>query len=387
MSPVRRPATGGRVYAIPLSSEYVTIELLPATAVVTKLFEDSPWECSQSDNGRFASRLADLLGGPGTEIANEPAVREVLASTVRSPVGKGIAALCDVARRNCGAWPASLSTDAATYAEAVVRQLSEFKLLRPHLSLRCPSCAIAMTVRPEDLTSSMTCEMCSVQFPLGYALAVARPKQISWRFRLPPDIGEDRILEATALIATASALGFGALLAGASPHQFGVSLATPAGPGRRRRDFCEIDLLMILDERGLSEIVVGEVKNKNPVDLNDVQHLLTLQEWFLGRGLHCYPLFATLQDAMSPEEVAILRAACEAAPMSLGSQVYPLLPIVLVAPDLSAPPFTSAHPRSWRSPGQRWETFAVETCKRNLGLIDIEWNARPATTPFSCRWV
>jgi len=387
MSPVRRPTSGGRVYAIPVSSEYVTIEVLPAMAVVTKLLEDSPWECSQSDNGRFASRLADLLGGPGTDVANEPAVREVLASTVRSPLGKGIDRLRGVAQRNCGAWPAYLATDAKRYADVVVRRLTECKLLRPHLSLRCPACAIAMTVRPEDLASLMTCEMCSVQFPLGYALAVARPRQISWRFRLPPDIGEDRILEATALLAAASAVGFGALLSGASPHQFGVSLATPAGPGRPRRDFCEIDLLMILDERGRSEIIVGEVKNRNPIDSDDVQHLLTVQKWFLGRGLDCYPLFATLQDAMSQEEVAILRSACEAAPMSLGSQVYPLLPIILVSPDLSAPPFTPAHPRSWRSPGQRWETFAVETCKRNLGLVDIELSASPGAPPFSCRWV
>jgi hypothetical protein len=387
MSPVRRPTSGGRVYAIPVSSEDVTIEVLPAMAVVTKLFDDSPWECSQSDNGQFASRLADLLGGAGTDVANEPSVREVLASTVRSPVGKGIAELRSVARRNCGAWPAYLSTNADRYAEVVVRRLSECKLLRPHLSLRCPACAIAMTVRPEDLASSMTCEMCSVQFPLGYALTVARPRQISWRFRLPLGIGEDRILEATALLATASAVGFGALLAGASPHQFGVSLATPPGPHRPRRDFCEIDLLMILDDRGRSEIVVGEVKNHKPLDSDDVEHLLTVQKWFLGRGLHCYPLFATLQDAMRPEEVSILRGACEAAPMSLGSQVYPLMPIILVASDLSAPPLTSAHPRSWRSPGEPWGTFAIDTCKRNLGLVEVEWSGPPEAAPFSCRWV
>jgi hypothetical protein len=142
-----------------------------------------------------------------------------------------------------------------------------------------------------------------------------------------------------------------------------------------------------LDDRGRSEIVVGEVKNNNPLDSDDVEHLLAVQKWFLGRGLHCYPLFATLQDAMSPEEVSILRGACEAAPMSLESQIYPLMPIILVASDLSAPPLTSAHPRSWRSPGERWATFAVETCKRNLGLVDVEWTGTPEAAPFSCRWV
>ncbi len=75
-SSVRRPAGSGRVFAVAASSEDVALEVLVAMDVVAKLFEGSPWECSQSDNGRFAGRLSELLGAQARPVlASPPSVR------------------------------------------------------------------------------------------------------------------------------------------------------------------------------------------------------------------------------------------------------------------------------------------------------------------------
>jgi hypothetical protein len=243
-----------------------------------------------------------------------------------------------------------------------------------------------MTVRPEDLATAMTCEMCSTEFPLGYALKVAKPKSCSWRFRLPPGINEDRILEATALAATAAAVQPDDHPFRASPHQFGVRLATSREGGRRATEFCEIDVVMTLDDEGRSEVVVGEVKNHKPFERDDVEHLRTVQRWFVECGVPCSLLFATLCEALSDAEVSLLREACEAAPLPHETSLRPLLPIVLVASDLSAPRLTPEHPR-WLRPGDEgWETFSFGSCKRNLGLLDIEWPGVPEPGSWRCRW-
>jgi hypothetical protein len=173
--------------------------------VVAGLFDGSPWQCSQSDNGRFAARLADILGGPGTGAASQPALREVLVSTVRSPTGKTLRQLWDTAKKSRGSWPKLLqwNQDPDAYARQVVNQLMYRKILRPHLSVRCPECALTMTMRPQDLGTSVSCEMCSAEFPLGFGLA-QKGADASWHYRLHPDIGEDRLLEALAVIASAA---------------------------------------------------------------------------------------------------------------------------------------------------------------------------------------
>ena len=147
--------------AVEVSAEECPVEVLPAMDVVGKLFQGSSWDCSQSDNGQFAGRLADILGGPGTPVANQPAVREALVSTVRSPTGKTVRQLLDTAKKHGGSWPKRLlwNRDPDTYAQQVVNLLLYRKLLRPHLSVRCPESAITTTMRPEDLSTLVSCEM------------------------------------------------------------------------------------------------------------------------------------------------------------------------------------------------------------------------------------
>jgi hypothetical protein len=386
-STVRRPVHGGRAMSVEVSAEECSVEILPSIDVVTKLFEGSTWECSQSDNGRFASRLEDILGGAESSTANQPAVREVLVSTVRSPTGKTVRQLRDSAKKNRGSWPGRLSwrQDPDVYAEQVVNLLLYRKLLRPHLSVRCPECAITTTMRPEDLGTSMTCDMCSAEFPLGFALAHGR-SNASWHYRLHQDIGEDRLLEALAVIATASALGSPGLFESANLHQFGVQLKTPRQPRQPPGHECELDVLMVVHDRGQPEVIVGEVKNQGSLEEQDLDNLLRVQSWFLGRGIDCYPLFAALRDELRADERDLLRSACERAPRVLGNQVLPLFPIVLLRPDLSTAPLEPDHPRSWRINVGAMTNLPVQSCVRNLGLQAVDWIPAPSGAQWQCRW-
>lgn len=386
-STFRRPTHGGRAAAVEVSAEECPVEVLPAMDVVGKLFQGSSWDCSQSDNGRFAGRLADILGGPGTPVANQPAVREALVSTVRSPTGKTVRQLLDTAKKHGGSWPKRLlwNQEPDAYAQQVVNLLLYRKLLRPHLSVRCPECAITTTMRPEDLSTSVSCEMCAAEFPLGFALAQARAHP-AWHYRLHQDIGEDRLLEALALLATASAVGAPGLLESGGLHQFGVELKTPRAKGQPPGHECEIDFFMVLHDRGQPEVIVGEVKNRGSLEQQDLDNLLLVQRWFGTQGVDCYPLFATLRDELRTEERDILRTACETAPRVRGSQVLPLFPIVLLRPDLSTAPHEPDHPRSWRISLGAYSNFAAQSCARNLGLVSTAWLPPPSSSGWACQW-
>jgi hypothetical protein len=385
---LRRPVSRGRVLGIPVQSEQCFIDILPAMRVVAKLFEGSGWDCSQSDNGRFAGRLADILDGPGATTACEPAVREVLASTVRSPVGKSLKELQSTAERNRGAWPRGLAALRGTdrYVDGVVLRLLHKKLLRPHLSVRCPDCAIPTSLRPEDLGTTLTCEMCSASFPLGFALALQRKTRSGWHYRLPSDIGADRLLEALALIATAGALTFDSANE-ANPHQFGVKLSSPRTTRATRGQSCEMDILMSLENGGQPEFIVGEVKGAGHLEDDDLRNLIKVQGWFLSQGFNCVPLFATLRDSLTPDEQHLLRTACDQAREYLGSQVLPLMPVVLLKRDLSTAPLEQDHPRSWPGPGASVAELAVASAKRNLGLLDVSWGpASGGGGGWQCQW-
>ena len=133
---MRRPVLGGRALALEVSSEECHVEIVPAMEVIAKLFEGSGWECSQSDPGRFATRLTDIFGGPGTAVANQPAARAVLAATVRSPTGKTIGELLSAAKKHHGSWPKRLLVERSP--DDYAREVVDFLLYRRLCSRTSP---------------------------------------------------------------------------------------------------------------------------------------------------------------------------------------------------------------------------------------------------------
>lgn len=384
---VRRPVSGGRASALQVSSEECRLDIIPAMSAVAALFEGTGWECSQSDPGRFAVRLGDVFGGPGSVIANQPAVRATLTAAVRSPTGKTTQQLFSIAKRERGAGPLRLraTRTVADYSQEVVDFLTYRKLLQPYLAVRCPECAIVMTMRCDDLDVALSCSMCSAEFPLAYALAQPQARPI-WKFRLPHDIGEDRLLEALALLATASAVGTDGVFAASSLYQFGVELKTPRLKGQSQGWECEVDVLMVIHDGGVPEIIVGEVKNQGNFEQDDLDKLLTVQGRLLREGFNCYPLFATLREKLRDDEMDALRAACERAPRGLSNRVVPLFPIVLVGADLSTAPFEDDHPRRWKENLGAFTNLSTQSCARNLGLQSVDLVSSVAGELWECKW-
>jgi hypothetical protein len=185
---------------------------------------------------------------------------------------------------------------------------------------------------------------------------------------------------------TAAALGPPGLLESGGLHQFGVQLKTPRLRGQAPGHECELDLFMILHDRGRPKVIAGEVKNEGPLEQKCLDNLLLVQDWFQTRRIDCYPLFAALRDALRTDERDMLRSACERAPRARGNQILPVFPIVLLRADLSTAPLEPDHPRSWRTNVGPFTNLAAQSCVRNLGLEAVEWAPPPAGPGWQCRW-
>ncbi len=116
------------------------------------------------------------------------------------------------------------------------------------------------------------------------------------------------------------------------------------------------------------------VKSHQPIDTNDIDNLASAQDHLRSASVECYILIATLNEALSIDEVAALRAYCERARELLnpdGSQTPLAMPIVLTQQELSVDQFDNAQPSRWTEPGQALSAVAVASCKRNLGLREV----------------
>jgi hypothetical protein len=85
-------------------------------------------------------------------------------------------------------------------------------------------------------------------------------------------------------------------------------------------------------------------------------------------------LIATLNNALNPDEILLLRQHCAQSPEPPRSDgpIEPLLPIVLTHRDLSNDQFSDDHPFTWKDPGLSLSGLALASCKKNLGLIEAK---------------
>jgi hypothetical protein len=383
-APMQRPVSEGRVIAVSTTAAECPLELVPAHEAAAALFRGSCWSFEQSDNGIFATRLGTILATPDRSAPMQPAVRRVLTAVVRSPRGKRLNQLHATAREHRGNWPGEFYRwGLEAYIKGVPLRLLRQKLLRPYLYLRCPECTIPTAMSPEDLATDVVCPMCSARYPLGFALAHTG-LQARWMFRTPPDIDEDRLLEAIALLATRAALGGWNPAGNATPHIFGAKLtaADTALRGRPGDPSCELDLLLFRDFRGQTQVIVGEVKHGKRIEEDDLTNMRAVQEWFASQEIDCWPLFATLRPELETNEIELLRAACENAPRARGGMIVPQFPIVLLEPELSAPWMDDNSIEKWSSTRSAGD-LAIASCARNLGLQ--QWSPT-STQSWLCQW-
>jgi len=91
-----------------------------------------------------------------------------------------------------------------------------------------------------------------------------------------------------------------------------------------------------------------------------------------------------MRKTLTTEEREMIRNACENAPRSRESHVYPLFPIVLLDGELSTNQTDLANTERWKA-GTPSE-MAINSCKRNLGLVDFRWAPSTDSKSWTCQW-
>jgi hypothetical protein len=360
----------GGIFGVQAGDDTVNLAITHPLNILEALLDQPEWKFSQSDEGRFGTRLTELLGGAGTNAANQPAIREVLLQAARrSDVGLVFPALEQTAIRSRGEWPGLLGRRTPQdYARNLVLWLLERRLLRAALPLRCPSCRSALVIAPDDIAEDLTCNFCDHRFPLALAVAWLGSKS-NWHYRIAGHVPEGRLRASLPSIAVTSALSTFGGFGGRRPTTMGMEVAAP---GRK----VEVDVSIISDLHRPA-VVIGEVKSHHAIEAADIENLEWLQSTFSSQGVECFILFATLNKAFDHDEVALLRAYCERVPQlrrsgwTVGEE--PLaMPIALTYDQLSVDQFSERHPFKWAAPGNGLLSAAIASCKHNLGLKEIE---------------
>jgi hypothetical protein len=270
-----------------------------------------------------------------------------------------------------------MRVDAAEYPTEIVRYLLARKVLHPVLPIRCPRCSAEVPLRPEDLRSDHHCDLCGADTPLG--LALGYKMRNDWVYRLAAEISPERLSETLPVMAVLSVMCSQSKL-DAYPFVLGMEVESPSSK-------FEVDILIVLESSSRPLVVVGEVKSlRDPISAEEIQHLIALQKLLRGKNVDCYILAATLQPTLTRETVAALRSACEASPESLGQRILPVFPIVLTRKNLSVPEMHEDHPTTWHEVGTGLSTLAVESCRRNIGLVDVELENRDDGYGWSIHW-
>ena len=362
-----RPAADGRVLSVSSGARDVTISAVPSSVILGELIEGRGWSARQTPGGVFVTRFVERLGGPGSTFANQPGARAALLEVARSERGLPSGAIVQSIKRWRGSWPEPLAGDAAGYPASVFQFLLRQAILRPVLPVDCPYCTSSVAFRPEDLASQIKCEMCLREFPLGLALGMKTNGRNDWLYQVAGHVGHERLKEALPVMA--------ALQVVCSRSYYRESMIPfvlgweARAPGLK----CEVDVAAVLNYHGRPALVIGEVKSRlDPIDVNDLSNLSTIQQHIRAKGVECFILAAVMRE-LRDDETRALRDLAQRSSCTLtdDSAIEPVLPIVLNEQNLSATRFDQNHPSSW-SPADGVVGLAKESCRQNLGMTGLE---------------
>lgn len=350
------------------------------------LFDDENLVVAQSDDGKFQTRAAEILGGPFGSLLRQPGVRAVIDKAAGTPTGLTLQQLQATLRNNRGAWPDALFSDLTPqqYAVDLTNQLLFSGLFVPMLDVHCSNCRVESQVSPGDLDATIRCEFCGEEFKLALSLSLSRSKS-KWRYRLASHLGPEKVKALLPALATMSLFG---QLSSTQGHPnvsaFGVTFTSP------RHNPIEADIVAYLG-RPTWVSILGEVKTSNRIDEKDARNLEELQRRLDNKHVRNILLFATLKPEFGPTELKVLRelvARCTETTTAHGSLV-PRFPMLLTAKDLSLPWSHEDHPWRWGDDNRHVDgIFGVtaESCKRNLGLMRFSFNRAGNESVIDCEW-
>ena len=373
----------GVVLGVSATSDEVPLVFAFNLDAIQALFDDEELKISQSDDGRFQTRAAEMLGGPFGGRTLQPGVRAVIEKAARSSAGLTLQQLRAEFKSNRGDWPDRLTSFRVSvdeYVENSINYLLFTGLFVPMLDVHCSNCRVDSQASPRDLDISIRCEFCGEPFRLALSLALSKSR---WRYRLAAHLGQEKVKALLPALATMSLLG--SLSSPFRPHPthaFGVDF-------RFNRKQVEADVVVYLGAHDWTTVLC-EVKNSNRVDANDVENLEELQRRLDDKSVRSILAFATLKDRFVPEEVELLRALVGRSTSTVTpyGQTVPRLPLLLTAGDLSVPWDHDLHPSRWTQPGtgDGIFTIALESCRRNLGLVDLNLRSADEVDEFGFVW-
>lgn len=358
-----RVSKAGPVFGVQANQDEIGVPLVYNLVVMEKLFDACAEKVSQSNEGQFQMRAAEMFGGAMSDALSQPGIRAAINRVADSPVGITLDEIRQIIDGNRGEWPDAILRGETSPKEYVQRQtgaLLNSGLLIPTLDVECAHCRVVSRVDPDDLATNVHCEFCGEESRLALSLSMAKPR---WRYRLAAHVLPEKIRAFLPVMAAASVLGSMQHVEGPPPsHVFGLTISL------RGKRPVEVDIATILHEDSWT-VVLGEVKGYHDIDANDVSNLLSLQGNLIANGIPCAILFATLKDEFSEKEKEHIQRAVdrETRVTTRRGQSLPFMPLLLTNRDMSVHQMHEDHPWRWGEPGDGIFGIAVESCRRNLG--------------------
>jgi hypothetical protein len=362
-----RPTYEGQAISTTATTVSMSIRPRHGVELAAQVLDVGGFDVTQSETGVFAGHVIRRLGGTFSVVSNQPAYRAIIQKAARSTQGLNMAQLISEAKRYRGSWPRS-EFRAAEYPTSVVYSLLSTEIIRPHLSVKCPSCKNRLIYSPADLRSDSVCDFCLKPFPLGLAIGLDRKQD--WVYKLAGNISPERLRETLPIMAVLSTLFI---------IQRGYNRAEPiiaTGVKLTSAEFgCEVDVAFFDTGKFRPELILGEVKSyRDDIEEQDVRNLLYVQRALVAAGIRSRVLFATLHERLTTREKQAIQKhyiECDAKDDYLHGTV-PNLPVVFTASDLSSHWLDNVHPRNWIGPGAYVDEIAERSCEKNLDLVDVQ---------------
>jgi hypothetical protein len=319
------------------SDHALVLRPLRREPLIAKVFGLADITARQSPSGRRAHQIVNQLGHlQRCRVFRLPGIRNLLKQREAHTGVNFSRAAQYVGEDFAEAEPFYVSGQHLADPREVFRFLLQQRVFLAAHELTCPNCGLPSLHTARELDDEVRCPQCGHLFLLAPAIRADQ-----WRYRLTgllaqpeqhvlPEDRPDRPPEAVAVLMTEVWLHD-------ATHSDQLLLDTNFALRGNDLDV-EIDIVAIERGRlGRTAVVVGECRTEIPFTAENVTKLELLANHLRAAGLDCFPLFATLRDAFSVEEIALFRELRDRE--RYGDIVVARPPILLTRTDLERDDF------------------------------------------------
>jgi hypothetical protein len=305
-----RPVAGGLGIVVSATEENLQIPALSKSALFEKMFELVGIRAERSQPGIIAENLIRQLGGlQGCRVFKIPGVRELITKyksteSFTSSEAKRILFEKDfnshrdlyIKRRRTGT---QLTVD------NVFTYLLERKVFRAGLELRCPNCQLKFWKHIDDCETMIACDYCGTTFDMTLQLR----DRGDWRYRRSGLFGrEDHQQGAITVVLSLQQLE-------TSLHEYPLTYSTGLNlqDTRGRLGKCEVDFLIITENRDGVQVGLSECKTNQEITAVDVSNLSQVADALGELDVQPFLIFCKT-GTFSETEIGLLKEKAAAKP-------------------------------------------------------------------------